>query len=147
MESVCRGNSTVGSNPTLSATTSAAKGDALVKDGGTSWTGVRNPAGPEASPIGREGRPHLLLPHGQQKGGGWASRGPSVTPTPIRAIPPASGNTVDVVPVRRLRRPVTLAEIKADRAFASFALTRNPRLSVMPVSPKEWSLIEGKAKS
>ena len=61
--------------------------------------------------------------------------------------PAGKRHTVDVVPVRRLRRPVTLAEIKADRAFASFALTRNPRLSVMPVSPKEWSLIEGKAKS
>ena len=49
---------------------------------------------------------------------------------------------VDVAPVRPLERPVTLAEIKADPAFASFALVRISRLSVMPVSSDEWRRIE-----
>lgn len=49
---------------------------------------------------------------------------------------------VDVAPVRTLGRPVTLAEIKARKAFASFPLTRIPRLSVMPVSDREWADIE-----
>jgi len=40
----------------------------------------------------------------------------------------------DLAPVRPLARPVTLAEIKADRAFAGFDLVRVPRLSVVPVS-------------
>lgn len=35
--------------------------------------------------------------------------------------------------VKRYARPVTLAEIKADPAFADFKLVREPRLSVMPV--------------
>ena len=52
---------------------------------------------------------------------------------------------VDVVPVRKLKQPVTLASIKADAAFASFPLTRMPRLSVMPVSDAEWKRIEGMA--
>ena len=49
---------------------------------------------------------------------------------------------VDIAPVRALKRPVTLAEIKASKAFASFPLTRLPRLSVMPVTDAEWAEIE-----
>ncbi len=41
---------------------------------------------------------------------------------------------VDLAPYRRLERPVTLAEIKADPAFAAWELVRLPRLSVMPVA-------------
>jgi predicted RNA-binding protein with PUA-like domain len=37
---------------------------------------------------------------------------------------------------------VTLAEIKADRAFADFPLVRMSRLSVMPVTDQEWARIE-----
>jgi predicted RNA-binding protein with PUA-like domain len=49
---------------------------------------------------------------------------------------------VDVVPEMKLARPVTLKEIKADPSFASFALVRMSRLSVMPVSDSEWKRIE-----
>ena len=49
---------------------------------------------------------------------------------------------VDVAPVRKLKQPVTLAAVKADKFFASFALTRVPRLSVMPVSDQEWDRME-----
>lgn len=45
---------------------------------------------------------------------------------------------VDLEAVRRLGRPVTLAEVKADPAFAEFALVRMARLSVMPVAPALW---------
>ena len=48
---------------------------------------------------------------------------------------------VDVEPVKKLKQPVTLAAIKADKAFATFILTRMPRLSVMPVSDDEWERI------
>ena len=46
------------------------------------------------------------------------------------------------VPVKKLPRPVTLAEIKADASFKSFPLVRISRLSVMPVSDDEWQRIE-----
>lgn len=42
---------------------------------------------------------------------------------------------IDLAPVRRARTPGTLAQIKADPRFASFALVRQGRLSVMPVPP------------
>ncbi len=54
---------------------------------------------------------------------------------------------VDVVPRRRWPRPVTLAEIKAARAFAQFPLVRMPRLSVMPVGDKELRELEKLAAS
>jgi predicted RNA-binding protein with PUA-like domain len=37
-----------------------------------------------------------------------------------------------------LRRPVSLAELKTDRTFADLGLVRQPRLSVMPVTPAHW---------
>jgi len=43
--------------------------------------------------------------------------------------------------VKKLKNPVTLASVKADKFFASFPLTRVPRLSVMPVPDEEWERI------
>ena len=56
---------------------------------------------------------------------------------------------VDIAPVKKLPRPVTLAEIKADASFKDFALVRISRLSVMPVTDEEWRRIEdlGKART
>jgi predicted RNA-binding protein with PUA-like domain len=48
---------------------------------------------------------------------------------------------VDLKPVMPMRRPVTLAEIKAEPRLADFALVRQSRLSVMPVTSTEWKLI------
>jgi predicted RNA-binding protein with PUA-like domain len=48
---------------------------------------------------------------------------------------------VDVVPVSKLAKPVTLAAVKADPYFASFALVRMARLSVMPVTDDQWDRI------
>ena len=45
---------------------------------------------------------------------------------------------VDLEPVRPLAKPVTLAAVKADAAFAEWALVRIGRLSVMPVPPALW---------
>lgn len=49
---------------------------------------------------------------------------------------------VDVAFDRKLKRPVTLQEIKAHPGFASFMLTqRGTRLSIFPVSRKHWELV------
>jgi predicted RNA-binding protein with PUA-like domain len=45
---------------------------------------------------------------------------------------------VDIEAGTRLARPVTLAEVKADPAFADLALVRMSRLSVIPVSEAHW---------
>lgn len=53
---------------------------------------------------------------------------------------------LDVKPVKRLKKPVTLAQIKADDAFADWELVRVSRLSVMPVPPVLWKKIEAMAR-
>ena len=42
---------------------------------------------------------------------------------------------------KTLKHPVTLAAIKADKAFKEFALVRISRLSAMPVSTEHWNRI------
>ncbi len=48
---------------------------------------------------------------------------------------------VDVAPVKKLKRPITLAEIKAVPALQDMALIKSFRLSVQPVKQEEWELI------
>lgn len=48
---------------------------------------------------------------------------------------------VDVTAVRALPRPVTLAEIKATPELQDMALIKLSRLSVSPVTDREWALI------
>jgi predicted RNA-binding protein with PUA-like domain len=45
---------------------------------------------------------------------------------------------VEVTAVRPVGKPVTLTEIKEDGRFDDFALVRQSRLSVVPVSPEHW---------
>jgi predicted RNA-binding protein with PUA-like domain len=48
---------------------------------------------------------------------------------------------VDLEPLRRLKKPVSLEQIKADKRLAEMALVRIGRLSVQPVTDKEWNLV------
>ena len=48
---------------------------------------------------------------------------------------------VDVETVKELKRPVTLAEVKADQRFTDLPLVRLSRLSVQPVDKKSWQAL------
>jgi len=48
---------------------------------------------------------------------------------------------VDIRPVRKLKKPVPLAVLKADKRFADMDLVRLGRLSVQTVKPAEWDMI------
>ncbi len=48
---------------------------------------------------------------------------------------------VDLVPVQKLDKPVTLKEIKADERLGQIALVRHSRLSVMPMKKEEYDII------
>jgi predicted RNA-binding protein with PUA-like domain len=52
---------------------------------------------------------------------------------------------VDLVPVRKLDKPVTLVQIKADKKLEGFALIKNSRLSVMPVEKEHYHIIMEKS--
>ena len=53
---------------------------------------------------------------------------------------------VNIKPKRRLPQPLTLLEIKAIEGLSDFDLVRLPRLSVMPVSPAQWHLLQDALK-
>jgi predicted RNA-binding protein with PUA-like domain len=53
---------------------------------------------------------------------------------------------VDLKAVGPLPRPVTLMELKANKALAGMALLRIGRLSVTPVTPREWEVVQGMAE-
>jgi predicted RNA-binding protein with PUA-like domain len=48
---------------------------------------------------------------------------------------------VDVAPDKTLEKPVTLAEIKADKALKKMVFVKQGRLSVSPVAKAEWDRI------
>ena len=54
---------------------------------------------------------------------------------------------VDVKHKKRLKRPVTLAEIKKEKKFKDWELLRISRLSVMPVPKEIWDKILEKSQA
>jgi predicted RNA-binding protein with PUA-like domain len=48
---------------------------------------------------------------------------------------------VDLKPYKKLKKPVSLSQVKADTHLKDMALVRIGRLSVQPVTEKEWKLI------
>jgi predicted RNA-binding protein with PUA-like domain len=48
---------------------------------------------------------------------------------------------VDIKPVRKLKKPVSLKQIKEDGRLNEMALLRLGRLSVQPVKEEEWSIV------
>jgi predicted RNA-binding protein with PUA-like domain len=113
---------------------------AFVKDGGTTWTGVRNPLAQKNLRSMRKGDLVFYYHTGDEKAiVGIAKASGNAYADP--ADPSGRSSVVDLVPVKALKRPVTLAEIKADKRFKDFALTYMPRLSVMPVTDEQWEMI------
>ena len=114
--------------------------DDLVRDGKTSWTGVRNALAQKHLRSIQKGDRIFFYHTGDQKSViGTARAAGAAYPDPADTA--GKLYAVDVVPVKKLKKPVTLAAVKADRAFASFPLVRMARLSVMPVTDTEWDRI------
>lgn len=113
----------------------------LARDGKTSWTGVKNPLAQKNLRSVKKGDRIFYYHTGDERSVvGVAKAAGDAYPDPKDK----DGKlfAVDIVPVEPLARPVTLAEIKASAAFKDFALVRISRLSVMPVSDREWAEIE-----
>ena len=118
----------------------------FVKDGKTVWSGVKNPLAQKHLHSVKKGDRIFYYHTGDEK----AVVGIAKALGDAYADPKDKNGkqaVVDVAPVKKLRRPVTLAEIKADPAFEDFALVRISRLSVMPVTDDQWARIEKIATS
>ena len=119
--------------------------DRLERDGTTVWAGVKNPLAQKHLRAIRRGDRIFYYHTGKEKAVvAVATAAGDAYPDPNDA----AGRlfVVDIVPEKRLPRPVTLKEIKSDAAFASFPLVRMARLSVMPVTDAEWGRIMKMAK-
>jgi predicted RNA-binding protein with PUA-like domain len=103
----------------------------LERDKQTRWTGVANPLAKKHLRAMAKGDLVFVYHTGTEK--------------QIVGIAKVSaeGEEPQLKPCTRLKRPVTLAEIKARKEFADFLLVRMGRLSVMPVSAGQWKLLTG----
>jgi predicted RNA-binding protein with PUA-like domain len=120
--------------------------DQLERDRTTVWAGVRNPLAQKHLRSIRKGDRIFYYHTGKEKAVVAIAKATSdAYPDPGDAG--GKAYVVDIAPDKKLARPVTLAAIKADTAFASFALVRMSRLSVMPVSDAEWKRIETMSRS
>ena len=118
----------------------------LEKDGRTTWDGVRNPVALKNLAAMRKGDEALVYHTGDEKAVVGVAR-VVADPAQDRRVADPRMMTVDLEPVRRLKRPVTLKEVKENRSLRDFELARLPRLSVMPVSPEQRAEIERMSKS
>ena len=118
----------------------------LERDGQTVWSGVTNNLALQNLRKVAKGDQVLYYHSGNEKAiVGVAEIVKAAYPDPAEKDEKLV--VVDIKPVRRLARPVTLAEIKAEKTFAEWELVRISRLSVMPVSPAHWRRIEELSRS
>jgi predicted RNA-binding protein with PUA-like domain len=118
--------------------------DQFAADGGTVWSGVKNPVAQRNLRSMKKGDRVFYYHTGNEK----AIIGTAKVTVPAYADPKdTSGKlvVVELAPDKKLKRPVTLAEIKASGRFADWALVRIPRLSVMPVTDEQWEAIQAMA--
>jgi predicted RNA-binding protein with PUA-like domain len=119
--------------------------DQFVADGSTVWSGVKNPLAQKNLRAMQKGDRVFYYHTGNEKAVvGTAKVTAAAYPDPKDR----SGRlvVVELVPEKKLPRPVTLAEIKAVGRFADFPLVRLPRLSVMPVTDDQWAAIEAMSR-
>ena len=114
--------------------------DDLVRDGGTVWDGVRNNAAALHLKAMKKGE-QVLFYHSQDGKDVIGIAEVSKTAFPDKSDPTGRFVAVELVPVRPLKRPVTLADMKATPALKHMAMLRQSRLSVSPVTDAEWKTI------
>ncbi|HKU60039.1 MAG TPA: EVE domain-containing protein [Gemmatimonadales bacterium] len=110
----------------------------LERDHRTRWSGVSNPVALKHIRSMAQGDQVMIYHTGDEK------RIVGLARVAGRPYPdPDAGDerlvVVDVAAETALPRPVTLAAIKADAAFADLALVRQGRLSVVPVPEPLWT--------
>lgn len=121
---------------------SAYSWDDLVKDGGTRWDGVRNYQARNNLIAMKKGDPVLYYHSGAL---------PEVVGTAkvakVSYQDPTTDDerwvAVDLAPVKPLKKPVTLDDIKKEKRLKDISLIKQGRLSVMPVTKVEYDVILG----
>lgn len=114
--------------------------DNLVADKRTNWNGVRNFQAAANMKAMKKGDRVLFYHSGESRSiVGVAEVVKECYPDPTDKE--GRFGMVDLAAVMPFKRPVSLAEIKADKKLADFKLVRQGRLSVVPVNDAEWKLL------
>jgi predicted RNA-binding protein with PUA-like domain len=112
----------------------------LEKDGQTFWDGVRNYAARNNLKAMKKGD-QVLFYHSNE---GLEIVGIAKVVKEAYQDPTTDEDAwvvVDLAPHKRLKKPVSLAQIKTEKRLADMALVRLGRLSVQPVTEKEWKVV------
>lgn len=118
----------------------------LERDGTAEWDGVTNALAQRHLHAMRPGDACVVYHSGGERAAiGLASVAGEPYPDPTDS----SGKRVwvDLRAERRLGRPVTITELRAEPTFASSPLIRMSRLSVLPLEPEQIATIERLAAS
>ncbi len=117
--------------------------DDLIKDGKTDWTGVRNYQARNNLREMKKGDKVLFYHSISEKsvvGIAQVSKEEFTDPTDEKWI------AVEISPIEKLQKPVTLEQIKAEKKLENIALIKQSRLSVMPLTKVEYDAILKLAK-
>jgi predicted RNA-binding protein with PUA-like domain len=111
--------------------------DDLEREKTAVWDGVKNPVALRNLRSMHPGDQVLVYHTGDEKAVvGWATVVSAPYVDPKKKDPKLF--VIDLRAHRRLPRPVTLAQIKADRTFSDLPIVRQGRLSVSPVTVPQW---------
>jgi predicted RNA-binding protein with PUA-like domain len=116
--------------------------DDLLRDKKTAWEGVRNFQARNNLQAMKKGD-QVLFYHsvGPREVVGIAKVTQEAFPDPTADDP--RWIAVELAPVKSLRRPVSLDQIKETASLKEVALIKQSRLSVMPLKPEEFETIVG----
>ena len=120
--------------------------DQFVKDGQTFWDGVRNYQARNNLKAMQKG--DLLFWYHSNEGMeiiGIAKVIKEYYQDPTTEDP--NWVVIDVKPVIKLKKPVSLAQVKATASLSQMALVRLGRLSVQPVTEDEWNIVMDMAET
>ncbi len=113
--------------------------DDLAAEGKTIWEGVNNPLAKQYLRQVQSGDQILFYHTGKEKaivGIMAATEAAKSDPNDEKAV------IVSVKPVEKLKQPLTLARIKQEPKLANWELVRLARLSVMPITKEQWSILK-----
>ncbi|WP_026898700.1 EVE domain-containing protein [Daejeonella oryzae] len=114
--------------------------DKFNEDGRTFWDGVRNYQARNNLKLMKEGD-LLLFYHSNE---GKEVVGIAKVVKEFYQDPTTEDKNwvvVDLIPVQKLKKPVTLEQVKADEFLKDIGLVRQGRLSVMSLKPEEFDRI------
>jgi predicted RNA-binding protein with PUA-like domain len=117
----------------------------LKREGQTVWDGISNALALRHLWAMKAGDRALFYHTGKERAAvGTATVASDPYPDPRLRAPVVV--VVDIVPDRRFDRPVPLTTLKKEREFHGSALLRLRRLSLLPVTPAQWNLVNALSK-